>query len=155
MDFAQLVALATHPMLYWIAAALIGGIAVVRGRHRNALIIAGAAIGSALTVELLKRLTDVARPENGLVEAAGTSFPSGHAAGAAFLAAALFAAITAPRALKRFDLWLALALALPALLIGLSRLYLGVHRPFEVAVGFAVGLLWGGLVIAYLRIRTT
>ena len=63
------------------------------------------------------------------------SFPSGHTTSAfAFAGAVLF---TAP---KRWMKWVAIVLAI---LMGFSRLYVGVHYPTDVLAGVVVGLLAG------------
>jgi undecaprenyl-diphosphatase len=70
------------------------------------------------------------------------SFPSGHALYAASVFGGLAALLTARlkhRAL-RVAVWSG-ATAL-VLLVGLSRIYLGVHYPSDVLAGFAVGLIW-------------
>ncbi len=70
------------------------------------------------------------------------SFPSGHTS-AAFAAAVAWCR-TMPRR------WMALAGLMMAILMGLSRLYVGVHYPTDVLCGVLVGCLCGvlaGLVI--------
>ena len=64
--------------------------------------------------------------------ATGYSFPSGHTQASANL----FTAIA--RAVNRKRFW-TLAIVLPAL-VGLSRLYLGVHWPTDVIAGYAIGI---------------
>jgi len=71
------------------------------------------------------------------------SFPSGHTANA--VAGALVLTVIAPRARA---LWWALAAA-----IAYSRLYLGVHYPFDVLGGAIVGLLASALVGFVMRGR--
>jgi undecaprenyl-diphosphatase len=71
-----------------------------------------------------------------------SSFPSGHALTSVVLYATLaylLARMGGTRALRRLTLAAALLLIL---LIGLSRLYLGVHYPSDVLAGFLVGLAW-------------
>jgi undecaprenyl-diphosphatase len=71
------------------------------------------------------------------------AFPSGHSANSltAFLAAALIVAAPARR-----GPWVMGALLL-ALVVGLSRIYLGVHWPSDVIGGWAFGLLAVGLAL--------
>jgi membrane-associated phospholipid phosphatase len=60
-----------------------------------------------------------------------TSFPSGHSASAATMAMLLSEDGLAP-------LWWSIALA-----VGVSRVYVGVHHPSDVAAGLAVGAAFG------------
>ena len=78
------------------------------------------------------------------------SFPSGHSSVAIAFYGAL--ALVLARLLPRWRARLALALAAAALVavIGLSRLYLGVHYLSDVLAGFAAGLAW----FSDLRART-
>ncbi len=71
--------------------------------------------------------------------ATGSSFPSGHTQAAANISTGI------ARAVNRKRFW-AIAIILPAL-VGLSRLYLGVHWPVDVIAGYAIGfalplILW-------------
>lgn len=75
------------------------------------------------------------------------SFPSGHALFAACFYGALawlFAARTTNRALQTGTCSAALLLIF---LIGLSRIYLGVHYPSDVIAGFAAAVVWVSTVI--------
>jgi undecaprenyl-diphosphatase len=64
--------------------------------------------------------------------ATGYSFPSGHTTGAASFYSAL--AVSYKRR------WLSLLCAIAILLVGLSRMYLGVHWPLDVFAGLALGI---------------
>jgi membrane-associated phospholipid phosphatase len=70
------------------------------------------------------------------------SFPSGHAFGALCfygVLAAIFAARTSPKAAK-FCIWTGAVLLIG--MIGLSRIYLGVHYPSDVIAGYCAGAVW-------------
>nr|WP_239090149.1 phosphatase PAP2 family protein [Marinomonas ostreistagni] len=89
-----------------------------------------------------------ARPRPDIVESLThvytSSFPSGHATMSmvCFLGAALvFASLTKHQALQR--LLVAVGL-LSALLVGLSRIALGVHWPTDILGGWLLGALWVG-----------
>jgi undecaprenyl-diphosphatase len=71
-----------------------------------------------------------------------SSFPSGHAMMSAIVyltLGALLARLVRDLHLKIYVLSVALSVAL---LVGLSRVYLGVHWPSDVAAGWAIGAAW-------------
>ena len=109
-------------------------------KHRNALFFAVSVGGAALLSYAMKFAFHRPRPElwPRLVTEPGASFPSGHAMFSAALAAALmFLAWRTPYR------WLAVVLGtLWTLVVGLSRLYLGVHYPTDVLVGWLAGTAW-------------
>lgn len=99
---------------------------------------------SHLIVQIIKRTVVRARPaESGMPAAAVAepdrfSFPSGHAAAA--MSVALGYGVTFPL--------LALPLLLLALLVGFSRVRLGVHFPGDVLAGQLIAVLTAGCVLA-------
>jgi undecaprenyl-diphosphatase len=82
------------------------------------------------------------RPELSILEAGGYSFPSGHTTMATAMALGLYMILHR----KIESIWgrrILLVLALGwAVLIGCTRLYLGVHWLTDVVGGFALGLWW-------------
>lgn len=104
-----------------------------RGRARAALCACGATATGIVLLNLLKVAFKRERPTGQIVwvELHTYSFPSGHALLSTLLAV-LWAALWARRA------WWPL-LALYPLLIGASRVYLGVHWPSDVLAGWVVG----------------
>jgi membrane-associated phospholipid phosphatase len=114
-----------------------------------ALALAGVS-GIALAVVVAKALVIRDRPHISLAVLAedGFSFPSGHAAGSA--AIALLSAWMLCRWLitpwtGRVIVW-SLAIAL-AVVIGYSRVYLGVHYVSDVLAGWLLGTTWAGVVM--------
>ena len=91
---------------------------------------------------LFKMLACVYRPwvlsekihpvDKAIALAAGYSFPSGHSAQASALLGGL-------AFLNRKKVWLAVLLVLFVFLVGFSRMWLGVHTPQDVIVGFLIG----------------
>ena len=70
------------------------------------------------------------------------SFPSGHAASSAIVyltIAAVLSQIVESREGRRF---IFVAASVLVLLIGLTRVYLGVHYPSDVIAGWSFGALW-------------
>lgn len=97
-----------------------------------------ALVASHAVVQLLKRTVTRARPRMpegfaALVQPPDRfSFPSGHAASSLSVALALAAVLPAPASA---------ALAALAMVVGLSRCYLGVHYPGDVIAGWLLALL--------------
>jgi len=114
--------------------------------------------GGILLAVLLKAVFGVLRPHHAADGSmANTSFPSGHAMMASlfFLTlAALWLGRARPQLEKMFVLAAAIAISF---VVGISRLYLGIHWPSDVLAGWAVGVGWASLVwitIAFRSART-
>jgi len=116
----------------------------VRGRRPYALALVG---GLALTwagVHITKAAIDRPRPTGGLVATSDAAYPSGHAAySVAWVACALVLALVAPGPARRLGLGI-VALVL-TILIGLSRVFLGVHWISDVYGGWGLGVASFGL----------
>lgn len=128
----------------------------VRSRTRSwaAMVRLTLTLGGAIALsDLVKLLVGRARPQVGQLvsTATGYSFPSGHAtqiAAVAVTLASLGAARTSSWSAK-VTMWAAAALV--CLVVGFSRVYLGVHWPTDVAGGYALGSLWAALCALALR----
>jgi membrane-associated phospholipid phosphatase len=79
------------------------------------------------------------------------SFPSGHAMGSAALFP-LFVWTVAGAGTSRSAMWIALPVAL-SFVIGIGRIYLGVHWPTDVVAGWAIGFLILACAMTWLRSR--
>ncbi len=103
---------------------------------------------SALAVAQIKVLVGRARPDllDPFVVEAGFSFPSGHSTNGmvAYGVLAVLVGRIAPG--RRWAMAVQCLLAVVVLLIGLSRVWLGVHHPTDVVAGWVAGAV---LVIAY------
>ncbi|HEY0769189.1 MAG TPA: phosphatase PAP2 family protein [Sphingobacteriaceae bacterium] len=115
-------------------------------RHKNWKFIAQTVLVlllSTVTNILLKSMINRARPAHEhLVQVNTLSFPSGHSMSAmAFYGFLTYLAIVSriPMILK---VVLTVVLIITILSIGISRIYLGVHYPSDVAAGFLGGLIW-------------
>jgi len=100
------------------------------------------AITDSLLNKGLKMLFERARPDDilPLIEQGGYSFPSGHAVTSmAFYGMLLFLLQTRMEDRKKTNA-LSLVLLLLIVLIGPSRIYLGVHYPTDVLAGWAEGV---------------
>ena len=132
-------------MVVWMVV-IVASVFLWSSRHRySAALLWVSLAGSGILSTLLKDNFD--RPRPALFPwrapyAGESSFPSGHSMTAMVAystLAFLIARLEPSRALKRFTFCVA---ALLIAVVGLSRMYLGVHYPSDVLAGFAVGLAW-------------
>lgn len=103
---------------------------------------------SALATIVLKNEYQRQRPPiEHLVEIGGMSFPSGHSLSAmAFYGFVIYLLFRFVRS-TAIKVSLSVLCILLILVIGLSRIYLGVHYPTDVAAGFAGGIIWASFCI--------
>lgn len=123
------------------------GFLVLQTRYRTALVVAGASISGELLNAFMKHLFNRPRPTivPHLRDAFSTSFPSGHAMESAIVyltLAALLMRAAESRLTKAYIL--AIAVLLTAV-VGISRVYLGVHYPTDVIGGWTVGFMWASI----------
>lgn len=131
----------------WTLALLVCGWLARRGQWAEFGLVAGVGLGAAISVRVLKHLIGRERPptEGRLVAVADAAYPSGHSLGSAAVVGVL-ATLAVWRVGRRP---IAVTVVVGAVvfvgLVGLSRLYLGVHWPTDVLAGWAVGALWVAL----------
>ena len=115
-------------------------------KRAHALLMAVAVLGGTVISTLLKLGFDRPRPDIPHAARVFTaSFPSGHAmlSAVTFLTlGALLTRVNADRRVKAYFMVLAVFLTI---IVGLSRLYLGVHYPSDVLAGWCVGAAWAVL----------
>ena len=140
------------PLLTLLTLFLAGYFAVKR-QGRTIIILLAAVIGQTMLSHWLKDMFGRPRPDivPHLVEAANMSFPSGHSTSAAavYLTLAAFVAReTKERIVRNYVYFVAVALAL---MIGASRVYLGVHYPTDIIGGLSFGAAWAAIVLIAAR----
>lgn len=159
----------------WIGIAVVSVAAAVtlarRGRWRAVALLTLCVGGAAVLTLALKQWFDRPRPHvtampelPALVQATGASFPSGHALQSLVLYGLLLV-LFAPTGMSRQQAasppagarsrrpaaGLTIATAGMLALIGVSRVYLGVHYPSDVIGGWLAGLAWLGCCLALLQ----
>lgn len=122
-----------------IAAILIAVLYYLK-KKRAAILLTFGLGGAALINVLLKLFFARDRPDlwATVVTETSYSFPSGHAMGSSALAFSLIVLLWP----TKWRWWAILIGGIYTLLIGLTRLYLGVHYPSDIIAGWAVSLAW-------------
>ncbi|MBV8201540.1 MAG: phosphatase PAP2 family protein [Acidobacteria bacterium] len=151
--------LAGSPPAMSLAAAVTAAVLLLRGRRAAAAFIAVTGAGGALLNLGLKAIFERVRPPAAAAIAAaqGYSFPSGHAMGSLVVLGSIAYLALRLAASWRLKSALLAALATLVLLVGLSRVYLGVHWISDIAGGWCAGAVWLATAIValetYLRMR--
>lgn len=119
--------------------ALVVGLAWLR-RFRDSVFAALALGGSALLNLATKQLFARDRPSlwESIAPESTYSFPSGHAMGSMTLAAVLVL-LAWPTRLRG---WVTAAMLVFVPMVGMSRVYLGVHYPSDILAGWSAALVW-------------
>lgn len=135
------------------------GVALIQRRPKIAFMIAVSITSGTFLTSIIKKGFDRPRPDlvpHGVV-VTNASFPSGHAMMSAivYLTLGLLLARTQPSpALRIYFIVISVILTL---LVGISRIYLGVHWPTDVLAGWTLGAAWALLcwvIVLYTERRT-
>lgn len=143
----DITALGSAPLLFLFTLAACGFLAFRRQFHGLAVLLVSMAGGWGATISLKGVF---ARPRPDLVEIpsyVSHSFPSGHSMMSAVVYLTLGFIVTRfikPFWFKAYILVLAVGLTF---LVGLSRIFLGVHYPSDVVAGWMAGLAWAGFCL--------
>lgn len=129
---------------------LVVGLAVIvlaiRRLWRLALYLAVTGAGALVLDPVLKSLVGRARPvlAHPIAHGTGASFPSGHALGATVCYGALLL-VFLPAARGRWRTAFGVVVAAIIMVVGVSRILLGVHYVSDVVGGWTIGVFWLGL----------
>ena len=131
-----------------IVVVVVLAVVYVVARNRSVLpVVTGViAAGAAwLSAHVAKAIADQTRPYEVMADAVlrqqpahGTSFPSSHTAVTLAIAIALVPFLARPLAVVGIGY---------AVLVGWSRVYLGVHYPLDVLAGAGIGMAVGGIIL--------
>lgn len=130
---------------------------VAAARYRNAMLLLVATISGTLLGQILKFAFSRVRPQlvPHLVEISSLSYPSGHALNSAVIFLTLGALLARAEPVRRVRAYILSVAILLTLLIGCSRVYVGVHWPTDVIAGWAIGgswaLLWWAIAVRMQR----
>jgi len=134
------------------------GYLLVVGSRTTALLVAVAVIAGSAGVNVLKAQFGRPRPDAAFSEllASGMSFPSGHAAMSAIVFLTLGALLASTRTRTLEQVYILAAATLMTVLVGTSRIALGVHWATDVLAGWALGTAWAlvWLLVARRLMRT-
>ena len=135
------------PTVLGLVVVSVAGFLVLQTRYHTALVIIGTAASGELANFVMKHLFLRPRPDvvPRLREVSSTSFPSGHAMESAIIyltLGAMLMRLSERRVTKVYCIGMAIFLTL---LVGVSRVYLGVHYPTDVVAGWMFGFFWASV----------
>lgn len=150
----DLTALGSHLIVILVMAAVAGYLLLVQ-RPAAAVLVLVSVLGGIVLSSLLKLGIDRPRPDlvPHAVAVFSASFPSGHAVLSAitYLTAGTLLSPTQARRLRVYFMSIAITVTL---VVGLTRIYLGVHYPSDVLAGWCIGAAWAltcGLIASRVR----
>jgi undecaprenyl-diphosphatase len=120
------------------------GYLLIDGKRAAAMFVVVAVTGGVALSEGMKHLFARPRPElvAHLVEVQTASFPSGHAMLSAVTYLTLGALLARIQSRNRLKAYVVSVAILLTLMVGASRIYLGVHWPTDVLAGWCAGAAW-------------
>lgn len=140
------------PMAFRLIGAGVIVVLLIRRRRRAALFVFVTVELSGILTEVAKRLADRPRPDARMVEAGGSSFPSGHALGVMVAVVALLT-VAWPAVSPRWRAPLAVLGGFFIVAVGVGRVALNVHHPSDVLAGWALGYAYVVLCLAVVHPR--
>ena len=151
----EITSLGGYPILVALIAAVTGYLLVTRKYGPALFVVLSTGLGTAVS-HVLKLAYERPRPDvvDHLVSIHTASFPSGHATMSAIVYLTLAALIVRLVETTRERIYVLSVAILLTVAVGLSRVYLGVHWPSDVAAGWALGAAWASLswlVVSTLR----
>ena len=123
------------------------GFLLIDGKRGAAVLVLASVTGGVLLSSILKLGVDRPRPDlvPHLVEEYTASFPSGHAMLSAVVYLTLGGLLSRVEGARRIKIYVLSVSLILTFLVGLSRIYLGVHWPTDVLAGWCAGATWAVL----------
>lgn len=142
----DLTALGGYPVLIMMTLGVTGYL-FLSGHGLTARFVLTAVVGGWAVSYGLKSFFDRPRPDivPHLAVVYSSSFPSGHSIMSAVVYMTLGSLLTNVVDSTRLKCYFLCAAALLTILVGMSRLWMGVHYPSDVLAGWCVGLAWAEL----------
>lgn len=139
-------ALGGAPVLTLITILAAGFLFAIRKFATAGFLVLSVSVGALLSAFIKAQFVRV-RPElvPHLVEVSSPSFPSGHSMNSAIVYLTLAVLLARSQSSRRIQVYLIGTAVLLALLVGSTRVYLGVHWPSDVLAGWSVGALWASI----------
>jgi undecaprenyl-diphosphatase len=122
----------------------VAGYLSLEGKRQEAALLIVAVVGGLLISSLLKAGFDRPRPDlvpHGSI-VSSRSFPSGHSMLSAVTYLTIGAISARLREDRRVKIYILVMAVLTTMLVGISRVYLGVHWPTDVLAGWTIGAAW-------------
>jgi undecaprenyl-diphosphatase len=134
------------------------GYLLIRRRRRMLALLVAVSVGGVVLSIAMKAFFARPRPEfiSSMEHVVSPSFPSGHSMLSAVIYLTLGALLARTSPNFRDKIYFLTMAVLLTLLVGFSRVYLGVHYPTDVLAGWSAGLVWALTcwLIAYLLQKT-
>jgi undecaprenyl-diphosphatase len=139
----NITALGSVPVLLLLVISVSGFLYLLGKRHAMGFLLVCVVGGVVLTI-ILKETFGRARPDlvPRLEAVSSASFPSGHSMMSAVVYLTLAVMLARIFASMRIRVYVICVAVTVSLLVGLSRMFLGVHYPSDVLAGWIVGFVW-------------
>ena len=140
----------SHYFVIGICLAILFYLYFVTKRRFASVLFVVTMIGERLLSEGLKYLFSLSRPDGShLVEVDKHSFPSQHAMNSFVLYGILLFLLWTHLRSNKIKVLLSLLANILILVMGFSRIYLGVHHPSDILGGYLISALWLIIIIIY------
>jgi undecaprenyl-diphosphatase len=120
------------------------GFLIASKRYAEATTLAVTAVVGQILSETLKAFVGRPRPDlvAHIVDTTSASFPSGHSMMSAAIYLTIGAMLARVQPQRRLKTYIHVVALLLTVMVGMSRVYLGVHWPTDVLAGWCLGALW-------------